>query len=275
LKYVRHALGPALAWIALGCGGLIGGPTAERAAADAGAPEPVVPDGAANRAEDGPSDETDAGAAEDDGGALSDLTGQTTVWIGEVESTATYPEDLYTTEPQKVVLVLGPIAGSVIVGTVTFGSSPAPPPPVDPAQPYPPSPGVIVVDAESIGVDPSNWSNSPYSGFAYSLVSSTLQGNNLALAFEPSEVWREWCAIQPGPPTNDPGFVLPVCTCGGPLVVNGVMFVGPMDGSSCQLTIDGSSRHLDLAISGGEMQGQLGPGYQESPALAVRLQRVQ
>jgi hypothetical protein len=59
------------------------------------------------------------------------------------------------------------------------------------------------------------------------------------------------------------------------LDVNGVMFVGPMDGSSCQLTIDGTSLHLDLAINGGEMQGQLGPAYQESPALAVRLQRVQ
>jgi hypothetical protein len=273
LKYVRHALGPALAWIALGCGGLIGGPVAERAAADTGATEPVVPDGAANRAEDGPSDETDARAADDDGGAVSDLTGQTTVWIGEVESTVTYPEDVYTMEPQKVVLVLGPIAGSIIVGTVTFGSSPAPPPPLDPTQPYPPSPAV---DGQSINVSPSTWTGSPYSGFAYSLISSTLQGSNLALAFEPSEVWSQWCAIHRGPPTNDPGLSLPVCTCDGPpLVVNGVMFVGPMDGGSCSLAIDGPNRHLDLAINGGEMQGQLGPVDQESPALAVRPERVQ
>ncbi len=260
MKYVRHALGPALAWLALGCGGLIGGPVGERAAADTGAPEPVVPDGAANRAR--PSDETDAGAAEDDGAAVSDLTGQSTVWIGEVESTATYPEELYTTEPQKVVLVMAPVAGSVIVGTVTFGSSPAPPPPVDPTQPYPPSPAVIAVDAQSIDVFPAGWSNFPYSGFAYSLVSSTLLGSSLALEFEPSEVWSQWCAIQRGPPTSDPALGMQACTC---------------DGSSCRLA-SGRNRHLDLVIDGGEMQGQLGAlpsGGSPEGALAVRLQRVQ
>jgi hypothetical protein len=213
------------------------------------------------------SDGGSSGRTGDDAGqegavASSDWTLKPTVWVGEVETTVTYPEVLTANAPQKVVLVLGAVTGSVIGGTVTFGSGSPPPPPTDPTLPYPPEPTDFETDAQSIL--PENWTISPYPAFAYSLVSSTVLGSSLTLAFEPTEIWRQWCAIQnppQGQPTIDPGLGMPVCTC---------------DASSCSLA-SGSNRRFDLAVTGDQMQGQLvqlaGPWITVPPA--IRLQRVQ
>jgi hypothetical protein len=110
------------------------------------------------------------------------------------------------------------------------------------------------------------WLFTPYPGFSYSLVSSYSSDNVLHLAFVPSEVWRDWCALQDsgvGPPVSLD--YASACAC---------------DGGACRAAI-GSIDRIDLAVDCNTMQGQLlwkaflNDSMLSSGPVAIRLQRVE
>jgi hypothetical protein len=82
------------------------------------------------------------------------------------------------------------IAAAPPSGSIVFGQGAPPPPATDPAAFYPPT-------------DPAQadrWSfplQGPYDGFAYSLLDVRLDATGLAADFSTSELWRDWCALQP------------------------------------------------------------------------------
>jgi hypothetical protein len=169
--------------------------------------------------------------------------------------------------PEKVVLILNPITDSV-TGTITFGKDKPPQPPTDPKKIYPPPSRGELTDG-AIYTFPGPWLGSPpYPGFSYSLVSSYASGTLIHLAFVPSEVWRDWCALQ------DPVVVPPVspqyattneCVC---------------DGGACRAAV-GSIDRIDLAVDCNTMHGQVlwGPASDfgttlSSGPVAIRLQSV-
>ena len=276
----RHGLGSLFLWLVASCGGRVNGaPAQPYVVADAAThgreAHEAMDDGATSGAPDaGPADSSaaataDAASNDGDAAAATNWMTQVTVWIGQVDGTVTFPESIYSSQPQRVVLILGAITASTIVGTVTFGDRAAPPPPVSATQTYPPTPPIPGgVDASSFEILPVNWTQSPYEGFTYTLVSSTLREGRLALAFAPSEVWNAWCALQDprNDPPPDPAMIapidtMPVCTCGQ---------------TSCR-AVSVPTQQIDLTASGGEMQGQydLQPNPLAPPPPMIRLQRVQ
>jgi hypothetical protein len=219
--------------------------------------------------------------ASDAGAELPEPSRQPTVWIGEVDPAVTDPPEYDGGDtalsfvptgplpPEKIVLILKPLANP-IDGTITFGDLGPPPPPTDPKQNYPPKPTLIQLpDGRTFPFGPSQLTQYPYPGFSYSLVSSDLSGNLLHLGFVPSELWRDWCAIQNptlGPPmlsdTYDP------CAC---------------DGGVCRAQ-SAPVRHIDLTVTGNTMQGELSGSVSTGAQLSlnvgaspstIRLQRVQ
>jgi hypothetical protein len=263
----------ALAWLLVGCGGRVGGAasgaqaTSDAAAAsldrgrteDSGIPEV------------GPSDARSI----DDQDSPFDFTRGPTVWVGQIDQNVSWPYDydggtvLFSialegglvqtpnlgtgpqmTGPEKVVLILDAKANPLI-GTISFGDVGAPPPATDPNQPYPVL--VELPDGQPFDVVYPLAYLTPFTGFSYSLVSSTLSGNLLQLAFVPLQVFQSWCAIQDASmPYNKYG-----CIC---------------DGGACTPP-SSPVRQLTLTVSGGTMQGQLlglGAGPHD-----IRLQRAQ
>jgi hypothetical protein len=226
-------------------------------AASAVPPASAVPQGSGSNSADADADAAgDAAVVADEGRmAPMELTTQSTVWVGEVDPTATYAESLDSKGPQRVLLILGPIKDS-IVGTVTFDSASPPPSPRDPTQVYPPTPANP--DGGTYSVISDNWMTRPYPGFVYSLVSSAVQGNHILSAFVPAELWRDWCAIQVPTAAGSPSAR---CQC---------------DTKTCR-SVSAPTRRLDLVVNGDAMQGELAQPYGPwltSPAI-IRLKRIQ
>lgn len=198
------------------------------------------------------------GGAENTGGLPSDVAEEEgtkamragpTVWVGQVETTVTYPEvvdDPPELSPQKVVMILDRVASGV-TGTITFGSGHPPPAPTDPDLPYPPG-----AEAEFAFINSSNLAFCPYDAFEYSIVSSELRGNTLVLAFVPFEIFRDWCTLQ----TRSQE----ICLC---------------DGDRCRGP-DGPTRRIELAVTGTTLSGQLSrpPGNYLGEVSAMKLERV-
>jgi hypothetical protein len=163
-------------------------------------------------------------------------------------------------------LILNPITDSV-TGTITFGED-RPQPPTDPKKYYPPPLRGESTDGAMAIIQVPWLGSPPYPGFSYSLVSSYASGNLLHLAFVPSEVWRDWCALQGpavGPTCSSDPPTCEVCVC---------------DGGACRAAV-GSIDRIDLALDCNTMQGQLlfGPfvpaNTLSTSPVAISLQRVQ
>jgi len=218
--------------------------------------------------------------ASDAGAEVLEPSQQPTVWIGEVDPAVTYPPEYdggdtvlaspaESLPPEKVVLILKPLANP-LEGTITFGDLSPPLPPTDPKKDYPPKPTLVQLpDGQTFPFSPTHLTQYPYAGFSYSLVSSDLSGNLLHLGFVPSEVWRDWCAIQNptlGRPMLSDGW--DPCAC---------------DGGVCRAQSD-PIRRIDLTVTGNTMQGELtGSGVTGAAASGnfgaipstIRLRRVQ
>jgi hypothetical protein len=221
-------------------------------------------------------------AASDAGADLPEPSQQPTVWIGEVDPAVTYPPNYDGGDtvaayvppaplpPEKVVLILEPLANPV-EGTITFSDLSPPPPPTDPNQDYPPKPTLVQQpDGQTFPFSPGDlMTQYPYAGFSYSLVSSDLSGDLLHLGFVPSEIWRDWCAIQKptlGPPMLSDG--LDPCACDSGVCGAQSFQIGHID-----LTVTGNTMQGELAgtgLTGSQLRGNFGT----NPS-TIRLQRVQ
>jgi hypothetical protein len=260
MKRVDDAVITGLSCLVFACGGRTTGANMG-APGDAGMASRVEGDGASSNGL------STAGASGDEGGPPPELTHQPTVWIGETDRTVTFPAGFDggdpvpyqpdPTPPEKVVLILNVVTNSV-TGTITFGDNSPPAPPVDPKQDYPPKPTMRRdPNGQTYPLLSDNWTLHPYAGFSYSLVSSALSGNLLNLAFVPSELWRDWCAIQDSTPSPHKSSH---CEC---------------DAGSCR-ALSSPVRRFDLTVNGNTMQGELSePGLSALVASpAIRLQRV-
>jgi hypothetical protein len=272
-----------LTCLVLACGGrtndVRSDASAARDAANAGSAEANV------------SPDVDTGASTDarDTEASCASTQQSSVWIGQTETTVTFPNGDYDggdplyplngacvgcpgasstlpdSSPERVVLILNPITDSV-TGTITFGEDRPPAPPTDPKKNYPPPARGELTDG-AIHTLAAPWlSSPPYPGFTYSLVSSYTSGSLVHLAFVPSEVWRDWCTLQDpgGPPVSNGEYSsLQECVC---------------DGGVCRAAI-GSIDRIDLTLDCNTMRGQLlwqdNPDMLSTGPVAISLQRVQ
>jgi hypothetical protein len=203
---------------------------------------------------------------EDQDSPAPDLTQGPTVWVGQIDMTVTWPYDYdggtvlignglspAVTGPEKVVLILD-AATNPLVGTITFGDVGPPAPPKDPSQAYPLT--LELPDGQTLTGSLGNLFQSPFPGFSYPLVSSTLSGNLLQLAFVPAQVWQAWCAIQDS--SMPDALAMYPCIC---------------DGGSCTAPSN-PIRQLTLTVSGDSMQGQLF-GIIGGAMSDIRLQRVQ
>jgi hypothetical protein len=199
---------------------------------------------------------SDAGAAPDalPPGVPPVIFERPTVWIGEIETTVTYPGDPLSGIPQRVVLVLDAITGAV-TGSVTFGSGAPPAAPTSADAPYPAEPRTWQDAEGEWPVIDSNWIYSPYDGFEYSILSSELRGNRLTLSFAPVELWRDWCVLH-----ASAGATTSPCSC---------------TAAGCGPAFD-PSRKFDLVVNGDTMEGELarpaGNWLGEPPG--IRLRRV-
>jgi hypothetical protein len=212
-----------------------------------------------------------AGWASPDAGSLPPaLLAQPTVWVGQVASTFTYSPSAeayhYVANrqtPQRLVLILAPVAHGIVSGTITFGDGPAPAPPTNRDAPYPPDLASLA-DGGAGSSYWETWLSVPYDGFSYTLVSSTSYGARLALDFVPGELFRDWCAL------IHPSVLLPAIT--------GTTSQGQCDcsASPCR-SVQAPTRRVDLLVSGDSMQGQLGDDSRGSLAMPrdIRLERVQ
>ncbi|HLK41150.1 MAG TPA: hypothetical protein VKU41_30575 [Polyangiaceae bacterium] len=271
--------------VVVGCGGRTTAPLSSAGAKNDG--------GMANRLEGGPATSSapdasvpgesplDASAAEDGGpdvqGATpSGLTAGATVWIGQSDMTVSYPPGYdggatvsaaapSVSAPEKVVLILN-AATNPVVGTITFGDDTPPPPATDPMQPYPPEPTAFVEpngQTTPFGPLNPNLGDRPFPGFSYSLVSSSLTGGVLDLAFVPSELFQSYCVLQHSTQNSQD------------LTIGGGSFC-VCDGGACNArTIP--FRRFELAVDGNMMQGQL--SFPTAGFLAgtvdIRLERVE
>jgi hypothetical protein len=275
VSMVDRATLAALLCITLGCGGRQTATTSDSGLA---ASEGAAPGNAKMQEASVEASPFEHDAASDAGAEFPAPSKQPTVWIGQVDPSVTWAAydggDTVVASapsepipPEKVVLILKPLTNPV-EGTITFGDLGPPPPATDPKQSYPPKP-ILVQDA--FGTSPfspdEDLAQSPYPGFSYSLVSSDLSGNLLHLGFVPSEIWRDWCAIQNpmlGPPMLADGT--DPCAC---------------DGGVCRAPSTPSQR-IDLTVTGNTMQGQMLGSLYTGGAISgggtpptLRLQRVQ
>jgi hypothetical protein len=272
MKSFKGAPAVGLTCLLLGCGGRTIGSTLGGAAPGDGGAEnpgdagsPIQGSGPAS----GWASSPDGFAPGDEGEPPADLTKQPTVWIGETDTTVTYPGDpnpgdvvppagwaLTMPPPERVVLILD-VIGNTVAGTVTFGQDDPPAPPVDPTQPYPLEPTLMRANGHTDPISFPYWLVWPYPGFVYSLVSSELKGSLLTLAFMPAELWTAWCPLQ-HPDASQPPPTPLVCNCSA---------------GSCRAS--GPTRQFDLLVSGNAMQGQLSSAGGGTPTSFMRLQRVQ
>lgn len=254
-----------------GCGGRTSGASSRPEAPSDAA---TVSLGEAGGAPTSDSGALDASVSGDQVGPPVDLTHGPSVWIGQVDMTVTYPagydggdvvpdDTTLLTAPEKVVLILSATTGPVS-GTITFGDDSPPPRATDPKMSYPLEPTMLRdPSGQTFPLLPTNWMNSPFPGFSYSLVSSTLSGNLLELAFVPTDLWSGWCALQDPTTLGSPALSdnTDPCAC---------------DGGTCT-ALSTPIRRVDLTVGGDTMQGQLslpaGPDLIASPT--IRLQRVQ
>jgi hypothetical protein len=201
-------------------------------------------------------------ALEGSGGTTSDtrdaslepppeLKQKATTWIGQTERPVTYPPSDAVSGPQKVVLILRAVAdANAVGGTITFGSGRPPPKPTGPDAPYPPNGGF----------SPESLLLAPYDGFSYTLVFSDLKENHLTLTYNPSELFREWCAMKtPRPGGYDINLQL-ICECSE---------------TECH-HLAGPIERIDFVVTGDSIQGELGQVSSDSPLpTQVRMQRVE
>lgn len=179
-----------------------------------------------------------------------DLRTESTVWIGQLEHPVTAPT-VQNADPQRIVFIFDAVLdASAVSGSVTFGSDPPPPAPTNPSAPFPP---------HSITY-PSNFGGLPYAGFQYSITWSNLKGNHLTLSFVPSELFRDWCAIQTPRPEGYAVDTRLFCDCSE---------------SECH-PVSGPIRRIDLVVTGDTAQGTLANVSGDSfPPTQIRLRRVQ
>jgi len=243
----------------VGCGGTVLGKTKKDgppATPDAGAGGGSGVEGAGGRGTDaGPALSHGSGGAaigmtDASAGPPPDLKRRATTWIGQTETPVTYPLSDGLKGPQKVVLILGAVADADAVGgSVTFGNAPPPPKPTDPAKPYPPNGGSF----------PESLLLTPYAGFSYTLLFSDLKQNHLMLTYNPSELFKDWCAIQKARPGGYGIDGTRACEC---------------TDTECH-HLPGPTRKLDLVIAGDAMQGEQANISSDSTLpIQIRLRRV-
>lgn len=177
------------------------------------------------------------------------------MWIGQVSPAVTYPTVLQEgVTPEKVVLILDAIRQSVVSGTIAFGEGPGPG--ADPIAAYPTRTDSTGASFPTLSV---NWNYSPFPGFPFSLLSSELKGNRLAIDFAPDEIWGAWCMAQDPAAGSPPDpFSTPSCDCAG---------------TTCGVSL----RRLDLVVTGDTMEGEMTrlPGNWLGGVPDIKLKRVQ
>jgi hypothetical protein len=253
-----HAMNYAFALSVLGCSGRV-------IDSSTGAPPPTERDASATdggqagspgaRGKTGIGGKTGAGGSS--GGADSlldaapppDLLTKPTVWIGQLEHPVTYPL-IDDQGPQRIVIILDAVTdASAVGGSVTFGSGPPPPAPASATDSFPPA--VVAL--------PENFGAAPYVGFSYSITWSDLKANHLTLSFVPSELFRDWCAVQ-SPRPGGYGFGRQFCQCSE---------------TACT-TVTTQTRRIDLVVSGHSAQGAFANVTGDSGfPIQMRLERVQ
>lgn len=140
------------------------------------------------------------GSIGDTGGAATfgsvDLTsGETQVWVGEIDRTVTFEIPLIpdSPEPEHVVLVLKG-SDDVDQGSLVIGSDPPPPKATDPNVFYPP----LTLQDGGAGTEEvaRELMSSPYDGFPYSLLALDRTETSVTFQIAPAELYTDWCALQ-------------------------------------------------------------------------------
>jgi hypothetical protein len=107
-----------------------------------------------------------------------------------------YVENFQFSDQSDAVLVV--ITSSAGAGEVTFGSSAALPPAIDPNVGYPPG--------ARLTSGPSSLT-AAYPGFAYTITNVTYDGQRLQFDVPTNELWKRWCELQtPIPDEHSAGF---------------------------------------------------------------------
>jgi hypothetical protein len=152
--------------------------------------------------------------------------------------------------PHKVVLVLAAVVDDQSLGgTITFGEGPPPPAPTSATATFPPR-------ATNF---PSNWSSLPYAGFEYTAVWSVLTQDHFSMGYIPSELFRDWCAIQTPRPGGYAMDEQRFCDCSE---------------TECHYVSVPLDR-IELVVHGDEMEGQLAASSTDQvEPIQVRLKRV-
>lgn len=182
-----------------------------------------------------------------------DLRRKATVWIGQTNVAITLPERVdadVKDKPHKVVLILAPVVNEQSLGgTITFGEGAPPPAPTSAGATFPPRSTSF----------PSNWSSLPYAGFEYTLVWSILTQNHFSMAYVPSELFRDWCALQTPRPDGYGMGGSKFCDCSD---------------TECHSVSEPIDR-IELVVHGDDMEGQLAATSSDQvDPIQVRLKRV-